>query len=201
MLLAIKNGERVEARPGARATCPCCGGAVVSKCGSILVWHWAHEKAECDPWYEPESEWHIKWKQRFPVEWQEVVLGCHRADIKTPKLVVELQAGAISPEEIRERERHYGNMVWLLRGEDFSENIDLRKQSGYLSFRWKWPRKSWWEATKPMVIDLPTGMIHVRKLHHNTPCGGWAKKITLEQFMARCGAFTQPHNSVAFLKS
>jgi competence protein CoiA len=188
MLWANRDGERVEASPCARANCPCCGGAVIAKCGSIVIWHWAHEAAECDPWYEPESEWHISWKKRFPPAWQEVVVGNHRADIRTPKLVVELQSTGISPEEITERETHYRNMVWLVRGHDFADNISLRQRDGYLSFRWRWPRKSWWAARMPIVIDLPDRMIHVRKLHNNTPCGGWADEITEEQFMMRCGA-------------
>lgn len=188
MLWAISNQERVKAFPGARAKCPCCEVGVMAKCGSIVTWHWAHETNECDPWFEPESEWHIRWKQQFPPEWQEVIVGKHRADIKTPKLVIELQASCISPEEIEARERHYRSMLWLLRGDDFADNFSLRKHDGYLSFRWKWPRKSWWAAKMPIVIDFQDGMIKVKKLYGNIPCGGWANEITKKQFMAICGS-------------
>lgn len=187
MLFANSNGKRVEAYQNGRAECPCCNRQVIAKCGSIVTWHWAHEATDCDPWYEPESEWHILWKNKFPKEWQEVVIGCHRADIKTPKIFVELQSSCISPKEIQSRERFYQKMIWLLRGHDFSENINIRQRSGYLSFRWKWPRKSWWAATMPIVIDLPGRMIHVKKLHSNIPCGGWAKEITEHDFMVLCG--------------
>jgi competence protein CoiA len=196
MLWASHDGERIGACPGAKAVCPCCKGTVLAKCGSIVTWHWAHEAAECDPWYEPESEWHIKWKRRFPVEWQEIVVGRHRADVKTPRLVVELQSSCISAEEIKERERYYRDMVWLLRGADFADNLSLRQRDGYLTFRWRWPRKSWWAATMPLIIDLPGSMIEVRKLYNAVPCGGWAKELTEEQFMARCGATTENNKTL-----
>jgi competence protein CoiA len=184
---ALKNGERTTAQPGLRAQCPGCRGEVLAKCGSIVVWHWAHLADDCDTWNEPESAWHLGWKQRFPDDWQEVVLGNHRADVKTPKLVVELQASSISPEEIQARERHYRNMVWLLRGGDFEDNLCIRQRDGYLSFRWKWPRKSWWSAKMPIVIDTRAGLLYVRKLHHETPCGGWGIWISENEFLGRCG--------------
>lgn len=188
MIWAIHNNERKLAGPGERGICPCCKGEVMAKCGEIVSWHWAHKADDCDQWHEPESEWHLAWKRKFPAEWQEIVIGNHRADVKTPKLVVELQASCISADEIREREAHYKNMVWLLRGDDFRDNLSLRKREGYLSFRWRWPRKSWWAASAPIVIDLTYGLLHVKKLHAHTPCGGWANEITLHEFMTRCGA-------------
>ncbi len=191
MIWAINNQERIEASPGAHAMCPCCGGKVIAKCGDIVSWHWAHESAECDTWYEPESQWHKGWKDCFPKDWQEVVVGCHRADVKTNKLVVELQASCISSEEIEERERFYGNMVWLLRGHDFAKNIAMKNVSGdgcrtYKTFRWKWPRKSWWHAKMPIVIDMAGVLLHVKRLHHEMPCGGWGVEITEQEFIKRC---------------
>lgn len=187
MIWALQNAERVTAEPGGRGECPCCRGDVMAKCGSIVVWHWAHKADDCDPWHEPESEWHIRWKRRFPDDWQEVVIGNHRADVKTPKLVVELQASSISAEEIKEREQHYRNMVWLLRGDDFKDNLWLRQRAGFMSFRWRWPRKSWWSAQMPVVIDTGDGLLLVKKLHANTPCGGWGVWITETEFLTRCG--------------
>ena len=105
MNIALKNNKRVEASPGQTASCPVCGDDVVSKCGQVKVWHWAHKSADCDHWSEPESEWHKNWKNKFPIQWQEVVIGKHRADIKTPSKVIEIQASSISSSEIIERER------------------------------------------------------------------------------------------------
>lgn len=217
MIWAIQNERRVTAEPGESAQCPCCQSSVMAKCGSIVAWHWAHKADDCDPWHEPESEWHIGWKRKFPSEWQEVVIGNHRADVKTPKLVVELQASSISSEEIQERERHYRNMVWMLRGADFKDNLHIRKpagicsqcgkreqplyspikcwkcggminpRDGFVTFSWRWPRKSWWSARMPMVIDTGDGLLHVKKLHQNTPCGGWGVWITEAEFLTRCG--------------
>lgn len=94
LIWAISSGVRVRAWPGERAFCPCCNCVLVAKCGSIVSWHWAHMTKDCDPWYEPESEWHIHWKQKFPDKWQEVVIGSHRADLRTPTTVIELQASS-----------------------------------------------------------------------------------------------------------
>lgn len=171
------DGKRFEANPvlkGITATCPCCDSYVTPKCGSVVAWHWAHQSLDCDPWSEPESEWHREWKRCFPEAWQEVKIGEHRADVKTPNLVIELQNSQISPETIQERECFYGKMVWVVNAAEF--NLDIRQRQGYATFRWKWPRKSWWSAGKPLFFDLGhEGILEVKKIYHRTPCGGWGK--------------------------
>lgn len=154
-----------------RAICPSCREEVISKCGSIKVWHWSHKADnDCDSWGEGETEWHINWKNEFPKEWQEVVIGKHRADIKLPSgKVIELQNSSISAEDIQERELFYGNMGWLFNGKTFAKNINLKfhKRSymtkdveiknhpeGYVTFRWKHPIKSLWNVKKPLYIEL-----------------------------------------------
>lgn len=63
------------------------------------------------------GEWHLSWKSRAEDSCTEVVIGPHRADIRTREgVVVELQASPIDACEIDVRERFYGNMVWLLDG-------------------------------------------------------------------------------------
>ena len=48
------------------ATCPICDSKVIPKCGSINVWHFAHESLkDCDTFSEGETEWHIDWKNEF----------------------------------------------------------------------------------------------------------------------------------------
>ena len=123
MLWALTDGEKQLAQPKARGLCPVCGGEVIAKCGKIVSWHWAHKKCDCDPWYEPESEWHIQWKQQFPKEWQEVVIGNHRADVKTPSGVIELQNSSLTSSEIEEREVFYGRMIWVVNAEKFKNNL------------------------------------------------------------------------------
>ena len=184
MRIAIQDGNRTMATPAQKADCPTCGSQVISKCGEIKVWHWAHSSLDCDTWSEPESQWHIDWKERFPTDWQEVTIGKHRADVKTPKGVIEFQASSISSYDVRAREDHYQNMVWVLKGSNFKENLEFTKQKGYHSFRWKHPRKTWWDAKKPIYIDMGNGiMFNIKKIHKGVPCGGWGKYLTVDDFM------------------
>lgn len=117
MMWANTEIGREEATPGAKGTCPCCGGGVIAKCGNLVSWHWAHVHRDCDPWYEPETDWHKAWKASFPKEWQEVVCGPHRADVKTPELVVEFQKSHLSLPDLKAREAFYNRMAWVLHEE------------------------------------------------------------------------------------
>lgn len=155
MRLALVDGKRVEAQPGLSGACPGCGGPMRAKCGEVLAWHWAHLNAECDSWSEPESEWHLAWKARFPEEYQEVVVGPHRADVKGPAAVLEVQRSQIAPEMIREREEFYGQMLWMLRGEDFKDRFTLRYLGqGMYAWEWKRPRQTWISAERRLLIDF-----------------------------------------------
>lgn len=107
---------RAEASPGLAGTCPSCGHPCRPKCGKINIWHWAHHaRADCDPWAEPLTEWHLSWQRAVPPERREVVMGAHRADIVTASGgVVEIQHSAISPDVIAAREEFYGpRMAWI----------------------------------------------------------------------------------------
>lgn len=188
MRLAYVNDEKTTAFKGGHGVCPHCGGDVLSKCGKIVSWHWAHKTCDCDPWSEPESEWHLRWKDRFPKDWQEISIGRHRCDVKTPKMVIEFQASIISCDEIAERENFYGRMVWVLRGDDFKNNIHFRQRDGYVSFRWRWPRKSWWGANRPVVIDTEHGLFNIKKIYCDVPCGGYGQFIDESDFFRFVGA-------------
>lgn len=155
MRWAQLGSERIEPTPKSAASCPLCGGELISKCGEIIAWHWAHKTKDCDPWSEPESDWHLGWKQRFPPDWQEVVMGPHRADVKTPFGVLEFQKSSISLATIKEREQFYGAIAWVidssewwLMGED-SHGTALPKGSA----RWLWPRKCWQLSSAPLFLD------------------------------------------------
>jgi competence protein CoiA len=124
MKYALVNGLKTESLPGMRGTCINCQSDTLAKCGQVKIWHWAHKsKFSCDPWWENETEWHRAWKNRFPVESQEVIHADpmtgekHIADIKTgSELVIEFQHSAIDPGEIRSREAFYKNMIWVVDG-------------------------------------------------------------------------------------
>lgn len=179
---------RIGASPGLKAQCPQCKNTVIAKCGEINIWHWSHLANECDSWSEPESRWHIKWKERFAPELREVVIGPHRADVKTNKLVVEFQNSSISAGEIQERELFYKNMVWVVNAREFASNLSFRSRDGFASFRWYHPRKSWWSAKQPLIFDIgeEEPLFHVKKIHDNVPCGGWGKSMDISEFMSRC---------------
>lgn len=117
---ALVDDRRQLATPGAVGTCPSCGARLIAKCGKVYAWHWAHEACDCDPWSEPEGPWHRGWKQLFPDAWREVVIGEHRADLRVPGGVIELQHSSISAGEIEERERFYGRMVWVVNAEEWN---------------------------------------------------------------------------------
>lgn len=178
MIWAIKEDNRVKATPKSVASCPLCKQEMIAKCGEIKIWHWSHKsKKECDNWYEPESKWHINWKNEFPKEQQEVRIGNHIADIKTKSgTIIELQNTPISLKEVKEREKFYGNkLIWLLNGDTFGKNLKLKTKL----FEWKWMSSFVQQATKPIFVDM-------------TNKSGWGiVKINLydERFMHSDGEF------------
>jgi hypothetical protein len=161
----------------------------MAKCGEVLAWHWAHLTAECDPWSEPESKWHLQWKSRFPEQYQEVVVGPHRADVKGPAAVLEVQKSQIAPEMIREREEFYGEMLWMLNGEDFAERFDSGyKGRGTYWFEWKHPRKTWATAERRILIDFGEIFEVTRIDTTRTPWTGRGRYVGgVELYEAVCG--------------
>ena len=166
VLYAKKDCQKVRSTPGARAKCPACGNDVIAKCGSIKVWHWSHISADCDPWSEPETEWHLGWKEEFPEECREVVIGPHRADVCTSSgIVIEFQHSPISSSEITEREQFYGErMIWVVDASRFKENLESNFRQPD-TVKWINPRKSWFYSTRPLFFDLGDGyLMYVKDL-------------------------------------
>lgn len=130
MLYAIKDG--IRKRPeikGERAVCPGCRNDVLSVIPLQNVKHWRHRSGDCDPWSEPEGEWHLAWKNRFRQDEVERTLvdpsngELHRADVMVEhdfgrQTIVELQHSSIKDDERISREAFYGahgrRMFWLL---------------------------------------------------------------------------------------
>lgn len=146
MEFALVNGARRRPSPGWRGCCPQCGAEVLSKCGEQVTWHWAHKSADCDQWSEGESAWHQGWKSYFPEQWQEVTMGDHRADLRTPLGVIELQNSPITPATIREREAFYGRMVWIVN----AERWDLSLHHGWRLRKLHHPEMRYDEITGEM---------------------------------------------------
>lgn len=158
---------------------------MIAKCGDILTWHWAHMSIEdCDPWAEPNNEWHRGWQMLVPPDRREVRIGKHRADMLTRSgRVIELQDSYLPPTEIRVREHHYGNMLWIFNAIEpyANDRLLIRPRDGYVSFRWKQPRKSLAWCQRPVLLDIGYGqLLHVKKIHTEAPCGGWGRIITLD---------------------
>ncbi len=226
MIWAIQNNQKVMATPNQKATCPICNAEVISKCGSIKVWHWSNISIEdCDFWSEGETKWHLSWKNEFPKEQQEVVITkyipsasgdssgeeTHRADVKLPSgTIIELQNSPISSEEIKERENFYENMIWVINYSNLWQGLTLKYHEGkdYLTFRWKHPAKSWWEAKKPIFLDIGNyyntlmwttkdeslkslasyyhdKIFLVKKIYRDIPCGGYGIILSKEEFLEK----------------
>lgn len=173
MKFAFIDGERREPQPGLSGKCPGCQAIVLAKCGEVKVWHWAHKSTRsCDPWWEPETQWHRAWKNLFPVEWQEVPMRSedgelHIADVRAPSgLVLEFQQSAIKPEERRAREAFYGNMLWLVDGTRLKRDAPRvdKEVGGWRQLKegainllldpdWGLP-KAWLECEVPVFFDF-----------------------------------------------
>lgn len=123
MKYALVYGKKKEATKGTKGYCQYCGSELIAKCGEIRINYWSHKGTlQCDPWWEPETEWHRSWKGHFPVEWQEVVHIAddgekHVADVKTNQgWTIEFQHSYLNPEERSARNAFYPKLVWVIDG-------------------------------------------------------------------------------------
>lgn len=187
------GGIRIQAEPKIKAFCPLCREEVIAKCGEIKIWHFAHKRNfECDSFGEPETEWHLKFKNYFPEEFQEVIIKNHRADILTTEyfmntkipLVIELQNSPISSKQIREREEFYGNIIWIINGEKYKENLCW---NGGTLWKWKYFPKCWDFSNKRIYIELSERLFLLKK----TESEKWGKKYY------NCNLI--PHSKEAFI--
>lgn len=212
MKFGLLDSVRVEAQPKLRGTCQFCGGDLISKCGKVVVWHWAHKsKAACDPWWENETDWHRAWKDRFPKEWQEVIHTDpvtgerHIADVKTPHgLVIEFQHSPMSAEEMRSREQFYGNMIWIVdgaRGELDSDNFNLglsgEIQSDPIAYRIRWWARSrilhnWSHASAKTFLDFGVEILWQLILFDRKKNSGVVGPLFQESLVEDCIEGTSP---------
>jgi hypothetical protein len=127
------NGVPTESAPGLKGVCPGCGNSMIAKCGILKIHHWAHQKGkDCDLWWEPMTEWHLKWQNEFPVAWRERILRdehsgeFHRADIHSPQgVTIEFQHSPVSVNEIESRNAFYRKLIWVVDAQPFRENFIL----------------------------------------------------------------------------
>ncbi|MFA9197153.1 MAG: competence protein CoiA family protein [Aliarcobacter sp.] len=190
MQWALVENKKTKAYPGLNGYCCSCAASVVPKCGELREWHWAHQTDhDCDVWGEHETRWHIDWKDQFPKDFQEVKVGPHRADIKLPSHVIELQHSSISSFEISERENFYKDMVWLIDGAPFQNNFVFWNKGDYWTFRWKWPHTSWSVASLPILVDFGDYLFFFKSIYWGSKCSGWGRKVSPQTFTRGSGGF------------
>lgn len=133
MQYALVNGLKSLPAKGLKGRCLGCKNDVIAKCGNIKVHHWAHAaRVDCDPWSEPETEWHRDWKNNFPEEFREkhfvdeVTNEIHRADIHTPTgITIEFQNSPISTEEFGQRNTFYKKLIWVVNAAKFKGSFEF----------------------------------------------------------------------------
>lgn len=124
------NGERRQpAVSGERTTCGLCSGPLTGVLSIDRKPHWRHlSRKDCDGWSESEGDWHLAWKERFPLEAREFPMidpatgERHRADVFLTSngsrgVTIELQHSPISEPDVKIREAFYGArgpMVWVV---------------------------------------------------------------------------------------
>jgi Competence protein CoiA-like family len=160
VIFARYDGAIARAKPGQRGSCPSCDEEVIAKCGTIVIWHWAHlaDRACGDAWAE-ESHWHLLWKvwaldQGWEVEVPMEKRGVrHRADIVAPSgWVVELQHSALDARQIRAREDFYGRLAWVWDMTEREERFVFNDRG--TGFRWKRPMWSLCAIRRPLYLDF-----------------------------------------------
>ena len=174
MKLALVNGQRSEPSPQVRASCAYCGREMISKCGRVKIWHWAHKRKEsCDPWWESETEWHRNWKNQFPVDWQEIVHTDqttgekHVADVKTPfGLVIEFQHSPIELRELESREAFYENLIWVVDGDrgsadpqNFNMGLSTTEPASFEPLAYSF---GWWSRSRLLRAEA-TSHVYLEK--------------------------------------
>jgi len=191
LIASLPSGERTMPSPAVvGASCPVCTAPVIAKCGRIVSWHFAHKvDSECDPWADPETEWHRKWKARWPVDQQEVVIGDHRADVLTPgRKVIEFQHSSIDPDEVADREQFYAasasGLAWVL---DMTEAFEKNRlilgdagPSGFTTFHFtpQRPRLGFFGRVGSVEVFYHLGgrrLLWTAKhtVHGKPPWAGW----------------------------
>ncbi|MCF2870778.1 hypothetical protein L0664_06840 [Octadecabacter sp. G9-8] len=202
MRFAIQDETKIEATPKAVGKCPGCGADLVARCGTRKVWHWAHKgRRHCDHWWENETEWHRKWKDHFPTDWQEIGSRdadgeLHIADVRTPAgLVVEFQHSYLKSAEAKKRTEFHSPIIWVVDAtrrptdiEQFTRSLrDAQKHNvdGGTVYQIYWAEevrlfREW--AGLNVIIAFDLGMDDVwllRRIQHGTIYGFFYPKADL----------------------
>lgn len=99
------------------------------------------------------------------------------------RIVVELQYGPLPEIQIEQRERVYGNMVWLFFAIEAHKRrlrLGLRPGRELVNFNWQGPRKTLRACRRPVYLDLgesdqADGMHLLLKLGKTHRSPGWLR--------------------------
>lgn len=204
-----ENDNKIETKySGQRAKCPGCKKEVTGKIYSKKKNHWAHLKSDCDNWYEPMSDWHIKWQDYFPKENQEITLyddnykEFHRADILLDNgTVIEIQNSPIAINEVIQRETFYNRngLMWILNAENLIPNSKFmhfilpEKCEIKITFY----KPYYWEFTTDEIIED----LRNRKLH---PLGLYRRRNTSNEsieYIFDSNSVVDPSSQAEFISS
>ena len=170
-----ENKKRTEVQfSGQKAICPGCFSTLIGRNGKFRPPHWYHKsKKECDSWYEPMTDWHLTWQNKFPEKNREITIWdkdnqiTHRADIcLNNKLVIEIQHSPINPEEILQREIFYGKngLIWILDGKSLARKCSLRYDSNYINHSISLTIPSYLEKSKKYDMDtMQMGILNLEE--------------------------------------
>jgi len=192
------DNNKVLPSPKMSAICPHCEQEVLSKCGDINVWHWAH-LISCPFEYERETEWHKLWKDRavsFGLELEHMFVR-HITDAidHKKKVCYEFQYSPISRIEMVSRVIHYKTFnystKWIF---DYKEKKDSDQliishvNNLVVKFQQKWAKRTITDLFEGKsilfgVIYFDTGddIILVRKLYENG--NGWGYIVTPQHIL------------------
>lgn len=99
--------------------------------------------------------------------------------------------GWVRPINSTERDGEVYLCAYLATGARFSSppegRLDIRgrgKPDGYVTFRWKHPRKSLAFCSKPVFLDLGNDeLLRIGRIHADAPCGGWGHIVPKSTFV------------------
>jgi hypothetical protein len=166
-------------------------------------WKYIDEKPVLPEGYENETDWHVAWKDSLRDEYVEVICGEnneHRADIKTPEYVIEIQKSPISYDAAKERSLFYSKlnkdtrMLWIVNAYSACSKRHIsttKTKDNRLLVNWKY--KKMWVAdisgftSTHVYLDLSPkskNMLRIWK-HEKLLYGNWeSKEVFFNKYIA-----------------
>jgi competence CoiA-like predicted nuclease len=163
MLLALnEQNELVQPdETGQRAICPHCKELVNSRAGEYKVNHWAHQKKSNCVTYNKEgkTEWHYDHQEFFKKKGYEIekpitLNGKTKiADVMVnDDFAIEFQHSSISHDEIKNRESHYGKVIWVFDAIEAFKKDRLQLYDD--KYSWKYPKETILSCYQPVFLHI-----------------------------------------------